>query len=436
MSTARVAAVDLGATSVRVATVDLLAPSPRLDLVHRVAHVPVPVAGALRWDWARIMAAVEEGLARALADGPLASIGVDAWGVDYGLLDEDGALVAPPVSYRDARTDGYAAILERLGAERLYARTGVQVMPINTVFQLAVHDRAELEKARRLLLIPELVVHALCGAAVGERSSASTTGLLDVATGAFADDLLAEIGVAPSLLPGVQAAPGELGRWRGVPVTLVGGHDTASAVVALGAPGAAFVSAGSWVLAGVERPAAVLSAEARAANLSNEAGALGGVRLLRNVPGLAVIEALAREHGATAAELLAAAASATPVMVDAAALAAAMAEGPAAGLRAAGGRPDATTPELAAGIVSAIARGVGEVVADVERVTGTSVARLRVGGGGLRAAPLMAALAALGRPVEAVTEEATAFGNALVQGLGLGVFPSLAAARAWLGGAR
>jgi sugar (pentulose or hexulose) kinase len=147
MAAHRVLAVALGATSVRVAAIDLDAPEPDVQVVHRWAHGPVPDAdGHLRWDWDGIVAEVERGLERGLVDGPVASIGVDGWAVDYGLLDDAGALVAPPFSYRDDRTDGWGEVVDRVGADRLYGITGIQLMQINTIFQLAAHDPALLDK--------------------------------------------------------------------------------------------------------------------------------------------------------------------------------------------------------------------------------------------------------------------------------------------------
>ena len=138
-----VAAVDFGATSIRVCRIDLDVAEPELEIVHRYAHHPVADAdGTLRWDWDRLVAEMERGLDMARARGPLASIGVDAWAVDYGLLDGSGELVEAPVSYRDRRTAGYRDVVERIGERRLFEIAGLQLMPFNTIFQVAAHDRA------------------------------------------------------------------------------------------------------------------------------------------------------------------------------------------------------------------------------------------------------------------------------------------------------
>lgn len=147
-----VAAIDCGATSVRVCRVDLDAPTLVPEVVHRVAHSPQrDSVGHLRWDWDLIMSAVVEGLERCLELGPLASIGVDTWAVDYGLLDDRGQLLSAPYSYRDHRTDDYRTIVDDFGAEEMYRINGLQLQPFNTIFQLARHEREELARADRLL---------------------------------------------------------------------------------------------------------------------------------------------------------------------------------------------------------------------------------------------------------------------------------------------
>lgn len=296
----RVLAVDLGATSGRVAAVDLAAEAMAPEIITRFAHAPVRDAdGSLRWDWDGIVAHVIAGLERGIALGAVSSIGVDTWGVDYGLLGADGRLLSAPYCYRDARTDGWRAVAVRIGEERLYGMTGVQLMPINTIFQLAAHDRGELAQASQLLMLPELLVHALTGAVTGEATSAGTTALVDLATGDWSRELLDAIAVDPAIMPPIRRAGTDVGRWRDVPVRLTGGHDTASAFAgaragtragAAAARGAAVISSGTWMLVGVEREAADVSEAARRANFSNERGTLGGYRFLKNVMGLWMLE--------------------------------------------------------------------------------------------------------------------------------------------------
>ena len=310
-----VAAVDFGATSIRVCRIDLAAPEPELEIVHRHAHRPVPDAsGTLRWDWARLVAEMERGLEAARSRGPLASIGIDTWAVDYGLLDAAGELVEAPVSYRDGRTAGYREVVERIGERRLYEIAGLQLLPFNTIFQVSVHDRAALDRARNLVMLPELLAYHLTGEITAELTSAGSTGLLDLATGGWSDELVAAVGLRRQLLPDICPPGTPVGEWNGVPVHLVGGHDTASAVLGGGAEGAAFVSAGTWLLVGrlLDRPDT--SEEARLARFTNEQGAAGGIRFLRNVAGWWLVEECRRAWGAPDLDaLLAEAATVGPV---------------------------------------------------------------------------------------------------------------------------
>ncbi len=439
----RVLAVDLGATSARVAAVELPEDGPpRLDVVHRHAHVPVRHAdGSLRWDWDRLVAEVVRGLEAGLAAGAVDSIGIDTWGVDYGLVDRDGRLLSPPHSYRGERTAGWDVVADRIGRDRLYDITGIQLMGLNTVFQLAAHDPDEVARAAGLLMLPELLLSQLGAEQVGEHSSAGTTGLVDLDTGTWSDDLLAEIGVPRSLMPEPLAAGTPVGTWRGVPLHLVGGHDTASAVVARPGdpqPGSVFVSSGSWLLVGAERAEPDRSTAARSWNFSNERGALGGVRLLKNVVGLAMLEACRPGWGDVPVDALAAEAEAAGPggpLIDAADqrfLAPADME---AEVRAAAGLPaSAGRGAVARCIVDSIAAAAARVVGELAELSGTPVSGVDLLGGGGRLPLLVAALEeACGVPVRRGPAEATALGNALVQGIALGRYRDLAGARAALG---
>jgi rhamnulokinase len=437
---ARVLAVDLGATSVRVVAVDLDAPEPAARVLHRWRHLPIRHPdGSLRWDWRGILREVERGLELGLATGPVASIGVDGWGVDYGLLDDRGALLSPPYCYRDERTEGWRTTAERIGAEHLYAVTGIQLLHLNTIFQLAAHDRSELRRAAGLLLLPDLVVRTLTGFEGAERSNASTTALLDARTGDWSAELLEVVGLAPALLPPIVPAGRAVGSWRGVGVHTVGSHDTASAFVGVPGvpgPGSVVVSSGTWVLVGAERPTADTSQKARDANFSNEAGALGGVRFLKNVTGFWLLEQCRAGWGNPTVEELVAAAAGAPATrtvdpADARFLAPADMEAEiraAAGLGAAASRAEVVRCILES-IASAAARVADELVA----VTGSPVDELLVVGGAARIR-LMNQLYGrhAGVPVTVGSPEATALGNAVVQGLALGRFERLEDARRWL----
>jgi rhamnulokinase len=432
----RVAAVDMGATSVRVAVVDLAAEAARVEVVHRWSHGPeTRPDGSVRWRWHELLANVHDGLERALARG-LASIGVDGWGVDYGLLGDDGQLLSDPHSYRSARTARWREVASELGEAALYRRTGVQLMPINTIFQLAAHDSAEIRSARRLVMLPELVGYALTGAIASERSNAGTTGLLDVQTGEWASDIADAIGVDPGILPAPEPAGRRLGEYRDVPVHLVAAHDTACAFAAspLSGSGRAFISAGTWFLVGIERATPDLSEDAREANFSNEIGALGGYRFLKNVPGFWLLEQCATRWATTAKELLEAAAEVPDAPVfdvrDERFLAPERMDEE---VRAAAGLgPSASNAVLARSIVESVASAVGSVVDEIRQRE--PVDELVAVGGGVSSPLVRERLAghARARLVPGATE-ATALGNAVLQGVALGRFSDLEDARTWVG---
>jgi rhamnulokinase len=435
----RVIAVDLGASSVRVATVDLDASPPDVNIVHRFVHGPVLAEHGLRWDWPTIAKEVERGLDAALAQGPVASIGIDAWGVDYGLLDARGRLMSAPHCYRDARTDEWRAVVERIGAERLYRTTGVQLMGINTIFQLAAHDGRELSLARQLLLIPELLVYELTGTQTGERTSVGTTALVDLASGDWSGELLTAIDVDPAIMPAISRATWGAGSWRGVPVHLVGGHDTASAVAALPTPkpNAAFISSGTWMLVGIERAAPDVSDAAMRANFSNEAGVFGNVRFLKNVMGLWMLEQCRAQWGDAPLDALLSAASALPAggpSLDATDARFLAPTDMAAEVRAAARLPaSAGRDAVVRCILDSLAAAAAHVVHRIESLTGNAVPEIVVVGGGSRNALLNRLIEGAAEiPVRAGPPEATLLGNALVQGVALGRFAGLDEARASL----
>lgn len=437
---ARVLAVDLGATSVRVAAIDLDEDQPSVEVLHRWRHAPTGDAeGVLRWDWDGIVSQVELGLTLGLESGPVASIGVDGWGVDYGFIDDSGELVDQPIAYRDTRTDGWDRIARRIGVERLYEITGVQLMGINTIFQLASDESQRLARADKLLLLPDLLVNHLTGWVGVERSNLSTTGLMDIRTGDWSDELIREIGIDRSLFPEPADARTPVGDWRGVPVHLVGSHDTASAF--LGMPGkgleSVFVSTGSWVIVGVERPTPDTSASSLAANFSNEAGALGGIRFLKNVVGFWILEQCRSAWGDPPIEDLFAEAGQVDEEVptfDASDHRFVSTGDMLAEVRAAAGLgDDAPRQVIVRSIIGSIVDGVVRVVDEIEAAIDKRPVRLALVGGGSRVSLLADLLQAQsGLPVVTGSPEATALGNAIVQGIALGRFMDLDQARGWL----
>ncbi|OLT36718.1 carbohydrate kinase [Actinomadura sp. CNU-125] len=439
------AAADLGASSGRVMTARVGPGVLDLREVRRFPNRPVRVNGTLHWDILGLYGNVLDGL-RACPDG-LASIGIDSWAVDYGLLDEDGDLLGNPVHYRDGRTDG---VMERVRAEAgddlLYRESGLQFLPFNTIYQLAADD---LSRAHTLLLIPDLLAFWMTGRRVAERTNASTTGLLDARSGLWSRPLLDLAGVSPDVLaplvdPGEvidrmgPEAGGECGH-RGTPVTAVGSHDTASAVVAVPASGRRFgyISCGTWSLVGVELDEPVLGEESRKANFTNEGGVDGTVRYLRNVMGLWLLQESMRTWGNPDLPALLAEAARVPglrSLIDP--------DDPeflppgdmpariAAHCRRRGFPEPATRAETVRCVMDSLALAHRETLREAARLSGTHVEVVHLVGGGSRNELLCRLTAdACGLPVVAGPVEATALGNVLVQARAHGSVGSLAEMR-------
>jgi rhamnulokinase len=427
-----VAAVDFGAASIRVARVDLDARPLRTEVVHRYRHAPIADgAGGLRWDWDRLLAEAERGLEAALARGPLASIGIDTWGVDYGLVDRRGRLLSPPHCYRSDRTARFREVVDRIGERHLYEVTGLQLQPFTTLFQLAFHDRDERARAAHVLLLPDLVVHHLTGWVGAERTAAGTTGLVDLSTGAWSSELLAAIDLAPTLLPPLARPGTAAGAWRGVPVHLVGGHDTASAVAALPpthARARAFVATGTWFLVGREQAVPDTSLARQAANFTNEVGVDGSTRLLKNVTGFWLLDEYRRRFGASAADLVDLAKDGGDVPTfDATDPRFLAPDDMESEVRSAAHLPASADH---AAVVSSIVASLAETTARVVREGMAETDEITILGGGAGVGVLVSQLGRRsGCLVTVGALEAAVVGNAMVQGIALGRFTDLADAR-------
>ena len=312
MAERKMLAIDLGASSGRgiVGVFD----GERLTLRenHRFSNDPVNLCGRLYWDILRIFHEIKLSVQKTVLDGDaVSSIGIDTWGVDYGLLDRAGRLLSNPVHYRDTRTEGAQELVSRtVPAEELYRVAGIQTLNFNTVYQLAVEREEAPEKlaqAERMLNIPDLLNYFLTGRMANEYTILSTGALLDAKKRDYAWELLDRLGIprrlfgdvtAPgtdlgTLLPQVQ---GETGK-TDAHVLTVASHDTASAVIAVPSEEKDFlyISSGTWSLMGTELSAPLINAESRAANFTNEGGACGTVRFLKNIMGLWIIQESRRQ---------------------------------------------------------------------------------------------------------------------------------------------
>ncbi len=429
---------------------------------HRFHYEPRRISGHLRWDFGALLGGIKEGLRRSPSvaesmGGPLVSVGVDSWGVDYGLVDAENRLIEDPICYRDARTEGLMEeIGARIGREEIFARTGIQFLPFNTLYQLAAHLRDGLPPAAvRLLMIPDLCHQMLCGSVVGEHTNASTTQLVGVEDGEWNAGLCERHGIPADLLPEIVPAGSNLGTLRpelqaelnlpefpepaeGLRVVAPATHDTGSAVIGTPLnPGWAYISSGTWSLVGVERKTPLVDAATARANFTNEGGAFGTVRLLKNVMGLWLLERCRREWdeagiGLDLPVLLARVEAmegfAGFVFPDdprflnppnmASAISTAMVE--------TGQTPPADPVLLAKVILDSLALRYASVLSTVEVLTGETVPGIHIVGGGSQNDYLNQATAdAAARPVLAGPVEATALGNVLVQAIGCGEIESL-----------
>lgn len=444
------AAVDLGASSGRVITGRVVDDKLHTEEVVRFPNGPVALRGrdrrTLHWDVLSLYAGAVSGLRRAAeTHGGLASVGIDSWAVDYGLLDTAGTLLGNPVHYRDARTDGVPEqVFSYLPADELYQVNGLQVQPFNTLFQLvAASGDAQMAAARTLLLVPDLLGYWLTGERVAELTNASTTGMVDVHSRRWAHTclrLLEERFDVPAgtLLPGL-VEPGtvigtvradeSIGAAAGSPLIAVGSHDTASAVVAVPADTHrfAYISSGTWSLVGVELDRPVRSEESRAANFTNELGVDGTVRYLRNVTGLWLLQESLRTwreagHEPDLTDLMARAAELPGLscVVDV--------DDPrflppgdmpsriAAYAKETGQRPPTSDAEVARCVVDSLALAYRRAVHTAANLSGAGVDVVHVVGGGSRNSLLCQLTAdAVGLPVVAGPAEGTAMGNLLIQ---------------------
>ncbi len=436
----RFLAVDLGASSGRTIVGTIEGRGIALQETHRFENGTKEIGGSRKWDIAELVEKVRAGIR---ASGQVESIGIDTWGVDYGLIDEKGELLDLPFAYRDARhQDAIPEVYRLIPKKSLYARTGMQEMPFNTIFQLVAEKMKRpdvLSRAARMLLMPELIVHMLTGEAVSEYSICSTTGLLDAAKRDWDRDLIRTLGLPDRIFGKVQMPGARAGSCGGTPVYLPAMHDTGSAVAAV--PAAqdgewAYLSSGTWSLIGAELEEPVLTEDAEAANFTNEGGVDGKIRFLKNINGLWLIQECRRtwaDQGrpmefseiAAAAEASNFSATIDPNNPRYFAPADMVAEIKAD--LAARGRPlPKSEGDVARCCYLSLAAAYKRELDQLQRVTGKRFQRLHVVGGGTRAELLNRMTAdAVGIPVYAGPVEATALGNICVQARARGLFRSL-----------
>jgi len=437
-------AVDLGASSGRVLAGIFKDEKLELKELHRFWNGAVEQEDGLHWDVDQLFVEIKTGLKKGFETygNSVSAIGVDTWAVDYGLLDADGKLLTQPFHYRDARTDGMMPrVFKTISQEEIYQRTGLQFMQFNTIYQLASEVRAErpeLQQAKQLLMIPDLLNYFLTGRAVNEYTNASTTQLFDAKTRTWDFELIRKLNI-PEKIFGEIIEPGtiigsltpELQKELGgnADVVAVGTHDTASAVAAapLQSKDCAYLSSGTWSLMGLEEPKPIITAESAEYNITNEGGVCSTIRFLKNIGGLWLLQECQRNWAEQGDKLdfveiaeLAMAADPFIAFIDPDSMEFAQPCDMPTHIQIAcdrtGQRMPKTKGEIARVAYESLAMRYRSVFQTLEKLHGSRLEQLHIVGGGCQNKVLNQFTAdALNRPVLAGPIEATAIGNILMQ---------------------
>jgi rhamnulokinase len=462
MTTSGFLALDLGAESGRAVLGNFDGARLELSEVHRFANDPVRLRDGLHWDVLRLWSEIKEGIVRAARGhgAELASIGIDTWGVDFGLLDRSGALIGNPYHYRDSRTDGLVEeAFRRVPRAEIFEATGIQFMQINTLYQLlsmVIGHAPALEIAETFLTIPDLLNYWLIGQTVCEFSNATTTQCYDPRQADWAHGLLHRMGIPTTMMPPIVPPGADLGPVLPAVAAEVGlpadaatrviapaCHDTGSAVAAVPAacPGFAWISSGTWSIVGAELPSPVIDQKSLRYNFTNEGGVNGTFRLSRNVMGLWLVQECRRtwarqgqELGYDALTAMAARARPFRAVIDPD-YSEFLSPGDMPGrIRAFCRRTDQEVPSSKGAILrcalESIALKYRWVLDRLEEMLGRRLEPLHIVGGGTKNELLSQFTAdATGRHVFAGPVEATAIGNVLVQMMAAGHVTSLHEAR-------
>jgi rhamnulokinase len=456
MSTAaQLLAIDLGASSGRSLLGKWDGTNIQIQELHRFANDPVWLQGHWHWNILQLWSNIQTSLTLAVQqhNDSLTSIGIDTWGLDFGLLDRAGRLLGSPYMYRDARTEhALAQVFTRISRHELFQRTGIECMRVNTLYQLWAMAQTvdpQLEAAETLLMLPDLLRYWLTGERSAEYTIATTSQMIDCQTRNWATDLLLQLDLRPDLLPPL-IAPGTIagqtkifGLSKTIPVVAVAGHDTASAVVAIPDLDAqsVYISSGTWSLMGIEGNHPIVSDAALQMNMTNEGGFAGTVRLQKNITGLWLLQESRRQwqrEGQTYTwEQLLLLAQAVPPFRS-------LIDPDAPTFSQPGNLPQAirtyckhtgqAEPDSVGAVVrcclESLALRYRQVVEQFEELTGRRLTTIRIVGGGCQNTLLCQMTAnACQRTVVAGPVEATALGNLMVQLLAIGWLPNLAAAR-------
>jgi len=476
-------AVDLGAESGRVMLGSVSTDKLTLEEIHRFNNGPIEENSSLRWDFEHLLSEIKTGIGKAAkkAGDKVEGIGVDSWGVDFGLIGADGKLLEKPYHYRDSRTNGMMEKAFELmdlpreidpnkqsgktsnggnisrGKRQIYENSGIQFMQLNTIYQLLAMRLANsdvLARTKKLIFMADLVSYYLCGHAFGEYSLASTSQLMDMKTGQWSKEIFSKLSLPMNIMPDI-VSPGtvvskltesiaaELGCEQ-IPIIAVGSHDTASAVAAVPAAGDtnwAYLSSGTWSCMGIEIPKPVISDRTFEYEFTNEGGVEETIRLLKNIMGLWPIQECKRQWQRDGVEL------SYPELTEMAEKAkpfAANIDVDYSGFLAPGDMPKRINDylvetgqkeirdkgQMVRAILEALAFKYRWMIEKIEDITGNNIDRLHIVGGGIQN-ELLSQFAAnsTGKRIIAGPIEATATGNILMQAKATGQIKNLAEAR-------
>jgi len=439
-------AVDLGASSGRTIVGTLEEGKLTLKEMNRFWNGPTEINGRLQWDFVHLFRNIQEGIALAKKEygAGLVSMGIDTWGVDFGLMDSDGKLLGNPVHYRDARVNGmFEKVFERVPKEEVFKQTGIQFMELNSLYQmmaLTLEDSFQYKAADKVLFVPDLLNYWLTGNMTAERTFASTTQFYNPVTKDWAYDLLEKAGMRSDLFAKLVDPGDVVGDVDGLPVVAVGSHDTASAFAAVPVTvdeQSAFLSSGTWSLLGAELPEPVINDDVLAVNFTNEVGVCDTIRFLKNLSGLWIIQELRRVwaeqgHEYEWGEMAEMALLAKPFgfFIDPGDEVFVAPGDMAIRIQDYCDRTGQETPKTHGQILRTAYEGLallyGDAYETLERLSGKSLETLRiVGGGCLNTTLNQFAADATGRKVVTGPIEATAIGNLVMQMLAMGDIESL-----------
>ncbi|MBN2320129.1 MAG: rhamnulokinase [Acidobacteria bacterium] len=451
-------AFDIGASGGRAITGALEDQIISLKEIRRFSNGMTRIHGRCHWDIYRLFEEIQCGLRDALKQDEIPlSVGIDTWGVDYGLLDEAGHILEIPYAYRDHRTDGIMdEVFRIIPKEDLYSLTGIQFLQFNTLFQLYAAQRDGLpamKTARDLLFMPDLLNYFLTGVRFSEFTCATTSQLMNPKTGQWAPqvfqaidvpiDIMQEIVHPGTILGGLTDDIAGESCLPDTGVVAVASHDTGSAIAAVPAEddSFAYISSGTWSLMGIESESPVISPKSLELNFTNEGGVEGSWRILKNIMGLWLLQECRRSWADTGADfsiqaLLSLAMSSKPFksLIDPdhpSLLNPAIMQKALAGLAESVREPPMDNPgEFTRCILESLAFRYRQTLEELKQITDKKIRRIHIIGGGSQNHPLCQFTAnATGLPVAAGPAEATALGNIMVQAMARGTIRSLAEAR-------